>query len=63
MSIIGVLAFIVGVIYALGMILGTPHMEKVLLAILGLGSGLVLIWTGNRLQGYGMLGKRKKARQ
>ncbi len=60
LSVTGVLLFIVGVILALGTLSGTLHAGRVLLAILGLGGGLALIWTGNRLQGYGMFGKRKK---
>ncbi len=58
----GVLLFIVGAILALGTLAGTLHTGKVLLAILGLGGGLALLWAGNRLQGYGMFGKRKKGR-
>ena len=62
LSIAGVPLFVVGVISAFGTLSGTLHTAEVLLAILGLGGGLALIWAGNRLQGYGMRGKRKEGR-
>ena len=60
LSVTGVLLFIVGGFSACGTVLGKLQTMNVLLAILGLGGGLALIWAGNRLQGYGMIGKRKK---
>ena len=54
----GVAVFVLGAITALGTVVGTLRMWKVLLAIVCLGGGLFFIWAGNRLQGYGLFGKR-----
>ena len=58
LALTGVAVFVLGVIFALGTVVGTPRMWNLLLAIVCLGGGLIFIWAGNRLQGYGLFGKR-----
>ncbi len=58
LSVTGVTVFVLGAIAACGTLAGTPRTWKVLMVIGCLGGGLVFIWAGNRLQGYGLFGKR-----
>ena len=61
LSLTGVAFFVLGAIAACGSVTGTLRTWKVLLMIVCLGGGLVFIWAGNRLQGYGLFGKRGTA--
>ena len=58
LSLTGVAVFVLGVIAACGTVTGTARTSKVLTMIVCLGGGIVFIWAGNRLQGYGLFGKR-----
>ena len=59
LSLTGVLAIALGVVSLCGFAAEARPSFRAPMPFLLLGGGLVLLWVGNRLQGWGMLGRRK----
>ena len=60
LSLAGVLVVALGAVVTCGMLAGGRPTLRGLLPFLLIGGGVVLLWIGNRLQGWGMLGRQKQ---
>ncbi len=60
LSLAGVLVVVIGAVVTCGTLAGARPTLGSLLPFMLIGGGVALLWIGNRLQGWGMLGRQKQ---